>query len=126
MVMSSDAETKSSSFASMADVETLAIAIVSKAFTTGGIGPPNNLSCKQRRKYSLQPPQPGTKPTPTSTRPVYNSAWACIASQCSRISHPPPKARPDGAATTGKGAYFNAIKVCCPCLIRFSTLSQSP
>jgi cell division transport system permease protein len=33
----------------------------------------------------------------------------CTQSLCSRISHPPPSASPDGAATTGNGAYFSAI-----------------
>ena len=31
------------------------------------------------------------------------------AAQCSRISQPPPSAMPEGAPTTGKGAYLSFL-----------------
>ena len=39
---------------------------------------------------------------------MYSSAdaWACV---CRTISQPPPKARENGAETTGLGAYFSAM-----------------
>ena len=59
------------SFASAADLATVATEMISKALITGGMGPfgrfPNVL---QRRTISLHPPQPGIRPTPTSTRPM--------------------------------------------------------
>ncbi len=45
--------------------------IVSKTFTTPGIGPPGRFGfVAQRVDISLQPPHDGTTPTPTSTRPM--------------------------------------------------------
>ena len=93
-----------------ADLLTCAVEMISNALATAGIGPRGTagLAC-QRASSSLQPPQPGSSPTPTSTSPVYVSACACTASQCISSSQPPPSAMPDGAATTGTGAYFIAL-----------------
>ena len=56
---------------SSAERPTLAVEMVSNAWATGGIGPPGRFSSAlQRASSSLQPPQPGTMPTPTSTRPI--------------------------------------------------------
>ena len=65
------AEAEESRGASAAEVETLAILMVSKALLTGGMGPPGRrLLSHQRSNSSLHPPQPGIRPTPTSTRPM--------------------------------------------------------
>ena len=75
MVMPSPARNRSRSCASAADFETFARPIVSKAATTGGMGPLGALRLEAflsawRNTSSLQPPQPGTNPTPVSTRPI--------------------------------------------------------
>ena len=57
--------------ASAADLATFDMPMVSKTLTMGGIGPPARSSASaQRQIISLQPPQPGTKPTAVSTRPA--------------------------------------------------------
>ncbi len=71
MVMPSPGRRNRRSFASSADFATVAMPIVSNVLITGGIGPPGRfLFAVQRSSISLQPPQPGTMPTPVSTRPV--------------------------------------------------------
>jgi len=42
---------------------------------------------------------------------------ACTASQCNKISQPPPSAMCERDATTGNGAYFRAMNALCPALI---------
>ena len=57
--------------ASPALVATLAVEIAWKALESAGIGPPGRfLLVTFRIVSSLQPPQPGSRPTPTSTRPI--------------------------------------------------------
>ena len=57
--------------ASCADLATAAIEICSKALATGGSGPFGRASSSVwRTSISLQPPQPGSTPTPASTRPA--------------------------------------------------------
>ena len=59
------------SFASTADLATCAVPIISKALATAGMGPLGNFgSFFRRNSISLQPPQPGITPTPTSTKPA--------------------------------------------------------
>ena len=48
-----------------------------------------------------------------------------MASDWRQISQPPPSARPAGAVTTGKGAYFSALKVHWPVSISRSTSPQA-
>ena len=50
---------------------------------------------------SFVPPPAGNNPTPTSTKPMYDSAAAIAASECIAISQPPPRVIPCGAETTG-------------------------
>ncbi len=57
-----------------------------------------------RAAISMQPPPAGIRPTPTSTQPMYSSAAARTFWQPSTTSAPPPRANPNGAATTGTRA----------------------
>ena len=42
------------------------------------------------------PPAPGIKPTPSSTKPIYDSEAATIESHAPTTSYPPPIAKPEG------------------------------
>ncbi len=71
MVMPSVSRRMSISLASAADLATWAVEIISNALAMAGIGPPGRfLLTVQRVTSSLQPPQPGSTPTPTSTSPA--------------------------------------------------------
>ncbi|MNC97358.1 hypothetical protein D3C83_149920 [compost metagenome] len=71
MVTPSAARRMSISRASAADFATCAVEIISNALPIGGIGPlPGFFAAAQRATNSLHPPQAGSTPTPTSTRPV--------------------------------------------------------
>src|SRR5579864_9216576 len=74
---------------------------------------------------SLQPPPPGSKPTPTSTSPVYNSAWGWRAAACMEISVPPARHSPNGAETTGLGENLMACVIPWNWRIARSTSSHS-
>ncbi len=76
-----------------------------------------------RSSISLQPPAPGSKPTPTSTNPMYSSACGCSAAECSEISVPPPRVKPKGAATTGFGE--NLIAWVMPWKVRIAKSTSS-
>ena len=60
-----------SSRASAADLDTLAVEMVSNALATAGIGPLGIMGeATPRAIISPQPPQPGSTPMPHSTRPI--------------------------------------------------------
>ena len=79
MVMLSERQRKFRPRASAAEVETVALAMVSKFFlmaskistdsprASGRMLEPASM---ERRTNSLQPPPPGMRPTPASTRPM--------------------------------------------------------
>ena len=50
---------------------------------------------------SFVPPPPGIRPTPASTRPIYDSDACIPASQWIETSSPPPNTNPWVAETTG-------------------------
>ena len=120
------------SCASAALVETVANAIVSKARREGVNGPPvlraiwSSKVAPRRTRSSLHPPPAGINPTPTSTRPIYDSAWARTWLACMMISQPPPKARPEGAATIGIGLYLSSWWACWRPSIAASIFSHWP
>src|SRR5690606_34840748 len=60
-----------SSRASTAEVETLAMATVSKVFfSSANTSPPGPAACEARTAISFSPPPAGSRPTPASTRPM--------------------------------------------------------
>src|SRR5246127_1168487 len=114
IVIVSESDKNPSPPASCAEVATFAVAIVSKVFFMASIistepasASPEDLPrdatavSTARSNISLQPPPPGSSPTPTSTNPVYSSACGCRAAACKEISVPPPRHSPNGADTTG-------------------------
>ena len=64
MVMAADLSSRPNSLAFSAEVDTLAIPMISKTLR----------GSFRRAMSSLQPPAPGMRPTPASTRPMYSSA----------------------------------------------------
>ncbi len=71
MVMPSSGRRNSSSLACAADFETVAVLTVSNTLDGAGIGPRGSKPLVDHLlNISLQPPQPGTTPTPHSTRPM--------------------------------------------------------
>ncbi len=102
MTMPSDGRRKPASIASAAEPVGRADRIAAKARVTARAG--SGSTSWQRSRSCVQPPQPGTSPTPGSGRPIASSAWATIASAWSANSAPPPSAKPCAAATTGTGA----------------------
>ena len=60
------------SFACAADLDVVAVLTISNTLAGTGIGPLGLLADRvdQRASISLQPPQPGSSPTPHSTRPI--------------------------------------------------------
>ena len=124
IVMRSPSDRKPSRRASTADVETLAIAMVSKSRAAE-----HRRSTDRRGRasvISLQPPPAGSSPTPVSTRPMYSSACACRRAAWSAISAPPPRQKPNGAATTGRGQNLMAAVMRWNARTAKSTSSHSP
>ncbi len=71
MVIPSVGRRNISSLASAADLETLAVEMVSNTLVRVGIGPLGMPGERlARSSISPQPPQPGITPTPHSTRPI--------------------------------------------------------
>src|SRR5450432_1646930 len=120
------------SLASSALLDTVAIATCWKYVRTNGSGSswlplaPRATSCAARTASSLQPPPPGNRPTPASTRPVYDSSAATVRSQCMMNSQDPPSAMPRTAATVGIRLYFRRCEVCWNLATTASTASHCP
>ncbi len=79
-----------------------------------------------RSANSLQPPPAGIRPTPASTRPMYDSSAATLRAQCITSSQPPPSAMPLTAATTGTWAYLTACDIAWKRATAFSRPAKSP